>query len=155
MFEVRKRRRSIDWKPIVAHLQQAVVGEDANAVDGTLNGVPVYLRFDPTDGTTLVEATRALDDRFSLRITPRAQVGDFDAAFVVHATPLDLPRVVLDDDLRARLLAIEPRPTVQLERSRLTLEVTTMLDAESAIAALEVVARLVRSLDDRATMCPR
>lgn len=149
------RKRTIDWPPILARLTGAVIGEDGLSVDGTVDGIPVFVRFDPVDPSTTVEATRAIDDRFSLRLTPRPSGGDFEQAFVIHASPLDLPRLALDGDLRARLLAIDPRPTVQLERSRLELETARLLDPATTIAALEIVARLVRALDDRAVMCPR
>jgi len=149
------RGRQVAWETIVAHLDQAVASEADHVVHGTLHGVAMRLRYDRASRTTSIEATRPIDDRFSLRIVPMDGSREFASAFAVRASPLDLPRIVLDDEVRTRLLVIEPRPTVHLEAGQLRLEVGELVDASSAIAGLEVVARLARALEERGAMCAR
>jgi hypothetical protein len=153
------RRKAVAWEAVVGQLEDVVVDEPGREVHGTLHGIRLHLRFDEATQLTTID-TPLPDDRFALRITPRpiprpTPEDTFDGSFAVHATPLDLPRFVLDADVRARLLAIEPRPTVLLEPPLLALEVNGFLDAPSMLAALEVTAKLARALAERAAMCAR
>jgi hypothetical protein len=167
------RRKAVDWEAIVARFGDAVVVEPGCEVHGVVEGVALRLRFDRQTQLTTIETTLAFE-RFSLRIMPRVEGPrrvegarsarqskspggdvDFDVAFVVVASPTDLPRLVIDDHVRGRMLAIEPRPTVDLAPPMLSLEVEGLLDTAAAIAALEVIARLAGSLAERAAMCAR
>ncbi|MBS1118354.1 MAG: hypothetical protein H6Q90_582 [Deltaproteobacteria bacterium] len=162
------RRKAVAWELVTGQLEELVIHEPGRDVHGTLHGIRLHLRFDEATGFTTI-ATALPDDRFSLRITPRPEATPrattkaiteptahtFDTRFTVHATPLDLPRFVLDADVCAKLVAIEPPPTILLEPPLLTFEVEGFLDAPSLLAALELIAKLARSLADRAAMCAR
>ncbi len=155
------RRKAVAWEAAVSQLSDLVHDAPGRHVHGTLHGIELHLRSDEASGVTSVEACLP-DDRFALRIDPvhsmpTRQAADpaFEACFRVHGTPLDLPRFVLDPELRAMLLAIEPRPTVVLAPPVLMLEVTGSVDAPAMLVALEVTARLARSLAERAAMCAR
>ncbi len=119
---------------------------------GAVDGIRLRLRFDATITTIVAPAP---DDRFALRIVPSGSGEAFETRFAVHATPLDLPRFILDATVRTTLLAIRPRPTIELVPPTLTLEVDGFLDAEPLVAAIEVTARLARLLAERAAMCAR
>jgi hypothetical protein len=147
------RRKAVAWEVIVARLADAVIVEPGHEVHGSLDGIALRLRIDRAMQLVTIATTLAFE-RFSLRVTPRrGGTGQFAESFVVEAKPVELARFVLDDEVRSRLLAIEPRPTIQLLASTLTLEVEGFLDAPATIAALEAVARIARLLVDRDSMC--
>jgi len=141
--------RARAWSAIVSRFGEPVVLEPGCEVHGRFDGVALRLRL----GKPATVETTLPFERFALRITPRGGE-DFDTAFAVVASPTELPRLVLDEAVRARLLAIVPRPMLYLDPPVLVLEAPT-LDVASALAALEAMARLARSLCERAAMCAR
>ncbi|HEU0029674.1 MAG TPA: hypothetical protein VFQ53_03500 [Kofleriaceae bacterium] len=114
----------------------------------TVTVAGVSLRVLPGNPVTTIEAVDPIDDRFTLAIVPRARTGSFDERFALHATPLDLPRVVLAPALREQLCALRHAPTIHVVDGALTAEV-----AQLEPAVLDVIAALVHGLAERSAIC--
>lgn len=132
VMEVRDdRRRDAALRSLAPHLG-GTIASVGSAVAGQIGGVPVWVRYTTrrsgkhTEKWTEIDAD--LPDKYPLSMFLRPhqwrdehklssgehvdiRVGNpaFDDAFLVEAAPTDVARVMLDDTLQARLLALLPK----------------------------------------------